>query len=183
MEKYLLFLRGINVGGQKIIRMNDLRQSLTSFGFINVQTYIQSGNVSIDTDITNIDYLQESLESYLEIQLGLKTKVMIREFYFLQEIVKRDPFKNFEENLLTKFYISFLESSPKFPAQLPLIKSKEGLELFRLDEKEAYLVSKRIKGRYGFPNNFIEKELNITATTRNWTTIRKITQSIQMNKV
>ena len=57
---------------------------------------------------------------------------------------------------------------------MPLENPKEGLELIRLDEKEAYLVSKEINGRYGFPNNFIEKELNVISTARNWTTINKI---------
>jgi uncharacterized protein (DUF1697 family) len=104
---------------------------------------------------------------------------MIREFDFLQEMVKGDPFKNFEEDLQTKFYVSFLESSAKFHPPLPLLKAKEGLELFRLDEKEAYIISKRIKGRYGFPNNFVEEELNLCATTRNWTTIKRVTQSVR----
>ncbi|MEP6895915.1 MAG: DUF1697 domain-containing protein, partial [Chloroflexota bacterium] len=45
MTKYIAFLRAINVGGTKIIKMEDLRKLFESFGFDNIQTYIQSGNV------------------------------------------------------------------------------------------------------------------------------------------
>ncbi len=48
MNSFLLFLRGINVGGSKKILMKDLTDLLESLGFFNVKTYIQSGNVWLD---------------------------------------------------------------------------------------------------------------------------------------
>jgi uncharacterized protein (DUF1697 family) len=174
MTKYLAFLRGINVGGQNLIKMKDLWHSIDSIGLQNVQTFIQSGNVSFDSQLGNIDYLQRSVEFQIEKDLGLKIKVIIRSLSSIQDIIRNDPFKNIEWNLQTKFYVCFLYDEPKIHPHLPLGNPKEGLELIRLDEKEAYLVSKEIRGRYGFPNNFIEKELNVISTARNWTTINKI---------
>jgi uncharacterized protein (DUF1697 family) len=174
MTKYHAFLRAVNVGGQNLIKMKDLCHSLNSIGFLNVQTYIQSGNVPFDSKQGNIDTLQKTVEFQIEKDLGLKIKAIIRTLSSIQDIIRNDPFKNIEWNLHTKFYVCFLYDEPKIQPRLPLENPKEGLELFRLDRKEAYLVSKEINGRYGFPNNFIEKELNVISTARNWTTINKI---------
>ena len=133
-----------------------------------------SSNVSFDSKSAKIDSLQRRVEFQIEKDLGLKIKVIIRTLLSIQDIIRNDPFKNIEWNLPTKFYVCFLYDEPKIHPHLPLENLKEGLELFRLDEKEAYLVSKEIHGRYGFPNNFVEKELNVISTARNWTTINKI---------
>jgi uncharacterized protein (DUF1697 family) len=178
MTKYLAFLRGVNVGGQNLIKMKDLCQILDSIGFLNVQTYIQSGNVSFDSMPGEIDWLQRTIEFQIEKHLRLKTKVIIRTLSFIQDIVRNNPFKNIESNQQTKLYVCFLYDKPKTHPSLPLENRKEGLELFRLDEKEAYLVSKEINGRYGFPNNFVEKELNVISTARNWKTINRIVDFI-----
>ena len=45
MNTYISLLRGINVSGQKIIKMADLKTLFESLGFTNVKTYIQSGNI------------------------------------------------------------------------------------------------------------------------------------------
>jgi uncharacterized protein (DUF1697 family) len=177
MTRYHAFLRGINVGGHNLIKMNDLCYLLDSIGLQNVQTFVQSGNVSFDSESGNVDSLQRTIEFQIEKDLGLKIKVIIRTLSGIQDIIRNNPFKNIEWNLQTKFYVCFLYDEPKIHPCLPLENPKEGLELFRLDEKEAYLVSKEIKGRYGFPNNFIEKELNVISTARNWTTINKIVKS------
>ena len=50
MPTHLALLRGINVSGHKMINMQALKKSLENIGFTNVETYIQSGNVFVDTD-------------------------------------------------------------------------------------------------------------------------------------
>lgn len=48
MTTYIALLRGINVGGHRSLKMEDLRELFSSMGFDNVTTYIQSGNVIFD---------------------------------------------------------------------------------------------------------------------------------------
>ena len=48
--RYILLLRGINVGGKNKVSMNDLKASLEDLGYQHVVTYINSGNVIFDTD-------------------------------------------------------------------------------------------------------------------------------------
>jgi uncharacterized protein (DUF1697 family) len=74
----------------------------------------------------------------------------------------------------TKLYVSFLYRLPERQVRLPLINEKEGLEVIRMEGEEAFVISREVNGRYGFPNNFIEKELSVLATTRNWNTITRM---------
>ena len=55
--KYMSMLRGINVSGQKTIKMTDLKSLYESLGFDNIVTYIQSGNVIFDSDVKSEDEL------------------------------------------------------------------------------------------------------------------------------
>jgi uncharacterized protein (DUF1697 family) len=174
MIKYLAFLRGINVGGQKLIKMKDLKQIFLSMGLINVQTYIQSGNVSFDSESDNPDFLKDAIESHILNQIEYKVNVMIRTYNYINQLVKTNPFRNLETGQNSKWYVCFLDNEPKNRPKLPLINQKEGLELIYLDKIEAYILSKEINGRFGFPNNFIEKELNVISTARNWTTLNRI---------
>lgn len=48
--KYILLLRGINVGGKNKVKMDDLKQRLSALGFTNVISYINSGNLIFDSD-------------------------------------------------------------------------------------------------------------------------------------
>ena len=72
-------------------------------------------------------------------------------------------------------YVAFLLQRPRNKPSFPLHSPKEGLEAIRIRNREVFIVSRRKKnGFYGFPNNFIEKELGGVATSRNWATVKKI---------
>jgi len=61
-----------------------------------------------------------------------------------------------------------------------LLSSKEALEAIAMKSREVFIVSRRKKnGFYGFPNNFIEKELGVSATSRNWSTLTKIVEFVR----
>jgi uncharacterized protein (DUF1697 family) len=174
MIKYLAFLRGINVGGQKLIKMNDLRQVFLSMGLANVHTYIHTGNVSFDSESDNLEYLKDAIESYIHNQLEYKINVMIRTYNYINHLVKANPFRSLDTGQKAKCYVCFLDTEPKIRPILPLINHKDRLELIHLDKFEAFILSREVNGRFGFPNNFIEKELNVISTARNWTTLNRI---------
>ena len=70
---------------------------------------------------------------------------------------------------------AFLGAPPSRAPALPLVSTKDGLELFRIEERDALVISRRLKnGRFGFPNLFVERELEVAATSRNWNTITRI---------
>lgn len=95
----------------------------------------------------------------------------------VESLLRATSFKDFEHEPDVKLYVAFLYEKPSMKPPLPLLSSKEGLEAFKMKEREVFLVSRRkTNGMYGFPNNFIEKEFGVPATTRNWSTVKKIVE-------
>ena len=62
MRRYVALLRAINVGGHRIIRMADLKNTIGSLGFGDVVTHIQSGNVFFDSDVSDTQELEKTVE-------------------------------------------------------------------------------------------------------------------------
>ncbi len=173
MANYIAFLRGINVGGQKIITMERLRQQFSSMGFTNVSSYIQSGNILFSSPETNRQLLTSTIEQNLSNAFGFYISTIIRTIDELNAILSDTAFSNCDKET-TKQYIAFFQEEPKKPLSIPFFSPTKDLEVVKITRTEAYIVSHLVKGRYGFPNNFLEKELEIVATTRNWNTLDKI---------
>ena len=78
MTTYIALLRGINVGGNKIIKMQDLKTMLQSLSFHNVRTYIQSGNVIFESDEESESFLSGVIERQIHEVFGFEVSVIIR---------------------------------------------------------------------------------------------------------
>ena len=168
------FLRGINVGGKNIIRMDELAEAFLSLGFTHVKTYIQSGNIRFQAYESNIASINERIKIQLKRIFGYEGTVMLRTLEEMIFLLKSNPFREIVNDKKVKFYVSFLYEKPSNVPVLPLVSEKDGMEVFYICGKEAFILSREVKGSYGFPNNFIEKVLGIPATTRNWNTIEKM---------
>jgi uncharacterized protein (DUF1697 family) len=175
MTRYVAFLRGINVGGKNIIKMEDLNAVFVKMGCENVKTLIQSGNVIFDSTVSDSAALEKKIAKSLSARFNYEAVLMLRKMSEIENIINLDPFKKITVTPKIKFYVAFLSGKLKPSPKLPLVNEKEGLELLCVVNKDAFLLSKEIKnGRYGFPNSFIEKEFDVEATTRNWNTIAKL---------
>jgi uncharacterized protein (DUF1697 family) len=176
MTRYVAFLRGVNVSGQKIIKMEYLREVFVKAGLSNVITFIQSGNVIFDAKESDIRKLTIALEDLLLNTLGYKVQVILRTFHELMELVKSDPFKDFETVENIKLYITLISAEPDKKLVFPMVSPKNDVEVIGKNNLDFFCLSKLQNGSYGFPNLFIEKEFRIPATTRNWNTICKISK-------
>ena len=173
MIRYVTFLRAINVGGQNLIKMEELARIFASAGFKNVRTFIQSGNVIFDSRSGNSIALASKIERALQQALGYKVTVMLRTLAEIQEIVRRNPFKKIQPGADVMMFVVFLADEPQSKPKLPLISTKENFEVFDIRDRAAFIVCRRKKnGSFGFPN--VEKELGVSGTVRNITTVRKI---------
>ena len=72
MAGYFAFLRGINVSGQKLIKMTDLAKIFSDAGFSNVKTFIQSGNVIFDSVEPDVKIVEMNLDRILSKALGYR---------------------------------------------------------------------------------------------------------------
>jgi len=173
MIRYVAFLRGINVSGKHIIKMDDLKDHFESLGFRNVTTYIQSGNVLFETDETDEIGLRDSIEAHLELNLGFRVPTIIRMLLDIKKIIKNLPYDSIKEEDKSKLYVTFLSDHPSYDVKGALGVYSNDAEYARVVKREVYVYT----GNYGktcFSNSFIEKKLKVAATTRNWATLNKI---------
>ncbi|MGH2574654.1 MAG: DUF1697 domain-containing protein [Ignavibacteria bacterium] len=174
MIRYTAFLRGINVSGQKLIKMEDLKKIFLSMGFKNVQTYIQSGNVVFDTSGLNHDVLHKRIEKELNKSLGYGVVTILRTITEIERIINNNPFKKEKIEGETKFYVTMLAEKPTSKQKKELESFKDNVDKFKIINREVYILCYKGYGKSVFSNNFIEKKLGMPATSRNWNTINKI---------
>lgn len=91
MKRYIALLRGVNVGGKSRVVMSDLKQQLLRDGFINVQTYINSGNIIFSSDNNNIPELTSMVADAVNECSGVQCEVVIIAARTLQKLAARVP--------------------------------------------------------------------------------------------
>jgi len=174
MDQYIAFLRGINVSGQKIVKMEALRMAFADYGFAEVKTYIQSGNVLFKTDAPDESQLGIEIEELIEKGFGFRTDVIVRKTNDLKFILNSSPIGKLVEMTDKKMYITFLKQPISQLIPLPLYSKNKDIEIVYQNSYDLISVSHEVKGTYGFPNSFIENLTKIPATTRNPNTLEKI---------
>ncbi|UCH85124.1 MAG: DUF1697 domain-containing protein [Candidatus Latescibacterota bacterium] len=175
MSTYVAFLRAINVAGHAKVKMTDLRRVFEEAGCRNVRTYIQTGNVIFDTPSKNLASRKKEIQNKLNRLFGAEPMLMYRTTRDMERVLTAAPFKNLKNKTDVKLYVSFLAKKPRRMPTIPLKAPKEALEVVLADRLEAYVVSRKKKnGGYGFPNLVVEKEFDVPATSRNWSTVNRI---------
>ena len=175
MIRYVAFLRAINVGGSKVIKMDRLRQLFEEMGFANVTTYIQTGNVVFDARQKNPETVRVKIEKDLERALGHDVGASVVTFAEFELMIQRNPFKRVKTNDDVMLFTTFLSSEPTKLPELPLVLAKENLEVIACEDRVVLIAARRKQdGRFGFPNAFIEKQFGVSGTTRYWHTVKKM---------
>ena len=168
MTKYIAFLRGINVGGRKVL-MEDLQNCFVSHGFSTVKTLIASGNVMFESEETNEEKLRVEIEKILLEKFNFSIFVILRMKKEVESLVKKYTFssENFEKG--TRLQITLFSND---------IKSSE---VIKKEEFEIHLLGKRELVSIVYPEGkttelmtFIDKTFGKNSTTRNWNTILKL---------
>ncbi|GAA3402908.1 DUF1697 domain-containing protein [Paenibacillus hodogayensis] len=170
---YIALLRGINVSGQKLIKMERLREIFETMGVGKVRTYIQSGNVVFEAGQQS-EPVRVMIESALKEALGYRVETVVRTHAELEDVIARNPFGQEDDAEEAKVYVSFLAEAPSAAAVDVLSGFRSEVDEYRVSGREVYI---RCRGQYGkslFSNNFLEKKLRVTATTRNWQTVGKL---------
>ncbi len=170
MSQHVAFLRGINLGRHKVIKMEDLRQIFMSYGFSNVLTYINTGNVIFESDEKK---LQENIiELHLEKSLGFKVEIFLRTMQEVTKIASHAPFMSTENETV---HVVFLRKALDKQTRERLLSLKSAADDFAATGKEIYNLRFDMDKSI-FSNNFIEKIVKDSATTRNLTTVKKIAE-------
>ena len=169
-----MFLRGINVGGHKRVKMEDLRRVISSLGFSRVETYIQSGNIFFDTPEKNISQMTTVIQNALHKLIGDEVPVFIRSLHTLNEILKQDPFRVVKTPAESKRFVCFLSREMKDKVQLPMFSPNKDVEIIAIRGADLFGLIHPYKGRSGYPGGFFEANFKVKLTTRFWETLQKM---------
>ena len=177
MVKYIAILRGINVGGRRKILMADLRQLFSDLGFLDVSTYIQSGNVFFHTqEAKNNIELADSITKAIAEKYGFDVPVIIRNLEEIEEIISTHPFATETEEDVARLAVTFLKTIPK-TAHLSKIETYDySPDRFKIIGNNVMLFCAGKYHETKLSNKFFETKLKPPATTRNWKTVLKLAE-------
>ncbi len=176
---YIALLRGINVSGQKLIKMAELRTQLTEAGLGNVQTYIQSGNIVFESDEKSKQKLEQTIKDKIKADFGFDVPVMVKTVEDLKNAQQNNPYTKDDTRDPKKVYVAFLSGKPLSENMAKLAEVDYSPEEYQLIDTDFFIHSPMGAGKSKMSNNLIENKLKITATTRNLNTIQRLIDMAQ----
>lgn len=173
--RYVMFLRGINVGGHTQVKMETLRKMLEKMGFTNVRTILNSGNALFDASENDQHVLKERIEKKFTEIFGFTSAIMLRTFQEIEELLAADPFKKITVTPQTRLYVTFLSEKAKSTLQIPYASDEKDFQILRVTDSEVCSVLVLSPRRETVDlMSFIEKEFGKKVTTRNWNSLLRI---------
>jgi uncharacterized protein (DUF1697 family) len=169
-------MRGINVSGQKIIRMENLRATFEALGFRRVRSYVQSGNVIFEATRSSLDNLSELIREKILSEYGFSVPVVLRTVDEMEKVVGGNPFLDEKGIDSSKLHVTFLSEMPAKASLGKLAKLDSHPDQFRVKGREVFLYCPEGYGRTKLSNSAFEKLLSMDATTRNWRTVNTLAE-------
>lgn len=174
MFTHLALLRGINVSGHNMMKMEALQSMLESVGFQNVQTYIQSGNVFVDSEEESPASVGFKIKHEIFKAFGHEVPVVVINKEDLEKCLKNSPYLKEKEVDTKKLYVAFLSNTLRS-------ESINDLKISQFKPDEAVIDGNKIfikyavgAGKTRLDQKYIEKKLNLIATIRNWNTVTQL---------
>ena len=178
MKVFISMLRGINVSGQNKISMTDLKVLYESIGLVNVQTYVQSGNVVFESKLKDDSKLPGLIRNQILKSLGYDVSVFIRNTDDFNRILANNPFLKKRKGDSSNLYVTFLAAIPSKDQLSNLDHAISSTDEFIIGESEIFLFCPGGYGNTKLSNNYFERKLKIAATTRNWNSVTADRKSV-----
>ena len=173
MPRYFAFLRAINVGRGRTVKMDILRRVFEELGFSRVETIIASGNVVFETNRASAASLEKKIERGLVKAVGFEVETFVRTGDELAAIAALEPFPPAKRDAAAELNVIFLKAPPgEATARRVRLISTESDE-FRVQGREVYWLRRRkAPGLYSTAD--LEKALDGPFTARAMKTIQKM---------
>jgi len=127
LNVFVALLRGVNVGGNNMISMSSLKDSFTALGFVQVTTYINSGNIIFKTKEPDARKLEKKIEQMLVKEYELDSRVVLRSLAEMEQLVKSLP-RNWNSDSSWRYNVIFLRHTIDSEEILTDVPIKEGIE-------------------------------------------------------
>ena len=178
-EKYIAFLRGINVGGHHKVPMGELRTTMEKLGFEEVVTILNTGNILFNAIAKDVEQLEKTISEHLEKVFGFPIPTILRKWEMMEELLNSHPFEAEVMTKDTRLYVSFLKKEVETAFPLPWVNEDKS---YKILEKRAKVVLsildvsafKTTKAMGILEKQFGKKNI----TTRNWKTIKRIEKKV-----
>jgi uncharacterized protein (DUF1697 family) len=174
MPKLFAFLRAINVGGH-VVKMDQLRDFFIAVGFVNVETFIASGNVIFESRSKNPAALQRKIEDYLAKSVGYEVATFVRTFAELERINKYQPFSEAELNTQgNTLYVGFIADIPGKAAAQNVAALATDVDDLKINGREVYWLCRTSFSDTKISGSLLERTLGMKVTLRNINTVRRL---------
>ena len=170
--KYVAFLRGINVGGNVLIKMTELQAEFEKARFEDVKTILASGNVMFESNEQNPDKITHKIEAFLKKKWKREITVFVRTIDELQRMAAMQPFKGVTVTPNTRRYVTFLY---EFSRGLKIPELPTNVKITRMKDDAVFTVVE-LSPDLDTPDSMasLNKALGPKITARNWNTVEKI---------
>jgi uncharacterized protein (DUF1697 family) len=172
--QYLTLLRGINVGGNNIIKMTELKACFENMGFTDVATYIQSGNVLFRSEEKNQTKLTSKIEKILSKTFNYNSRIVVISRKQLHSIVKEAPVGFGKDAAKYRYDVIFIKEPLTSGEAIKNVVTKEGVDNAHAGKYVLYfsrLISKASQSRL---SKIIMLPMYHNMTIRNWNTTTKL---------
>jgi uncharacterized protein (DUF1697 family) len=184
MNIYVILMRGINVGGKNKIPMADLKRCLEEQGFESIQTYIQSGNVILQSDL-DAEALGAKIEDVLPINFKLDSsiiRVVALDYETYKKIILQAPKEfgkdptNYRDNVIFLMNRSSREAMEQ-------ITARQGVDEVWQGEKVLYFRNSIPNASKSHLSRIIQQPIYKYITIRNWNTTTKLLSLLEENSI
>ena len=173
MPRLFAFLRAINAGPGRVVKMNVLRKAFESISFVGIETFLGSGNIVFETRAQDIGALERKIERTLQQALGYRVPVFIRTRAELKKIASLEPFED-SESRGADLNIILLANDLNERSKAKLLALKSETDKFRVRGREIYWSRRKKPGTLLFATMPLAKVLPAPFTIRGTNTIRKL---------
>jgi len=174
MNTFIVLLRGINVGGKNIIKMEHLRQIFVDMGFSDVKTFIQSGNVVFRTSENDKLKLTDKIEKQLRQNFSVEIKTLVLTADDLEETVKYAPENFGAEPEKFRYDVWFLLPPTTADKIVPNVRLREGVDFLQAGKNAIYTSRLTSEASRSYFPKIMQMPFYRSITIRNWNTTTKL---------
>jgi uncharacterized protein (DUF1697 family) len=170
MTRYVALLRAVNVGGNNKVPMARLRELAEGLGYIDVATYVQSGNLVMSADTKKAGEVETALADAIRTDLGVDIAVMVRSRKELADVIAANPFGDLAEDP-KRLLVNFLAAQPAAAKLKVLDRGEFDPERYEFGDRCIYQWFPDGVGRSKMATAPWDRRLGVQGTGRNWRTV------------
>jgi uncharacterized protein (DUF1697 family) len=173
MTTYICFLRGVNVGGNKLLKMAELKALFEALKLRDAKTYLQSGNIVFRSDETDRAVLTRRIEDGIRKKSEMEVKIILRTTDELRKVIAANPLPPETRNP-SGLLVAFLGGTIADTAKALLTSLKIASEELHFGKQELYIYFPEGIANSKVSNALTEKKLGVNVTARNWNTVNAL---------